>query len=462
MTVGTVQRTINLFKSALEGFKADIPLIQLERLAIMVHRAMTVQARIFHTPEHIFDLVDGDNPLLSLAALFHDLVYYQVDQGFDPEIHEIVTLYILEEAGQLSIRPAAAANDALVALTMEVFGFKPGQTLSPSNGLNEFLSAVVMNKKLEGIIDVTDLLKATACIEATIPFRRSATPHDSPPHVLERRLSAISAQRGLGLTPEEIREGVKWAVTFANRDVANFSEEDTGKFLDNTWKLIPETNPSLRLRGVYSIHSYRAALQKMEGFLRFLDPDDIYQTYRGVPAAGEYQRMVALAYRNVYTAREYLAIKLLSAAIVEALADITGGDAPVALLIGEMEGDEQISSLEDLLPEINISPQAKVGSTLFGLLAFGRASVSSFDMQNSPLSLFIYKFLGSDDVKLHLNVAREMFDGALAPLDFLNQLPAGLIVPLARACAALAITRSAALYAYAAARETANESEQPV
>lgn len=452
MATGTIQKTINLFKNALEGFNANISLIQLEKLAIMVHRAMTAQARSFHTPEHIFDLTDGANPLLALAALFHDIVYYQVDDGFTPEIHEILTPYILEETGRLSIRPEAAA-DPLFALTLAVFGFEPGQTLLPTKGLNEFLSAVVMNKKLEGIIGVTDLIKATACIEATIPFRRSTTPQESPQHILEQRLIAINTQQHWDMPLAEIRETVKWAVIFANKDVANFSEEDTGKFLDNTWKLIPETNPSLRMRGVYSIRSYREALQKMEGFLRFLDPDDIYESYRGAPPEGEYQRMVALAFRNVYTGREYLAIKLLSAAIVEALANITGGDAPVALLIGEMEGDENNSSLEDMLPDIDVSPQAKVGSTLFGLLAFGRSSASSFDMQNSPLALFIYKCLGADNVKLYLNIAREMFDGNLAPRAFLDQLPVELIVPIARACAVLAITRSAALNEYAATRE---------
>lgn len=451
MATGTIQRTITLFKSALEGFDAPISLIQLERLAIMVHRAMTAQARSFHTPEHIFELADGSNPLLALAALFHDIVYYQVDDGFAPEIHEILAPYILEEEDRLSIRPDIA--DPLLRLTMAVFGFEPGQTLSPMHGLNEFLSAVVMNKKLEGIVDVTDLIKTTACIEATIPFRRSTTIQDSPPYILEQRLSAINARQHWGMPLEEIREAVRWAVVFANRDVSNFSEEDTGRFLDNTWKLIPETNPSMRLRGVYSLRSYREALQKMEGFLRFLDPDDIYESYRGAPPPGEYQRMVALAFRNVYTGREYLGIKLLSAAIGEALADVTGGDAPVALLLGEVEGNETSGSLEDLLPDIEVSPQAKVGSTLFGLLAFGRSSASSFDMQNSPLSLFIYKYLGSDNVKLYLNVAREMFDGNLASRAFLDQLPAGLIVPIARACAVLAITRSAALNEYAAARE---------
>jgi hypothetical protein len=451
MATGTIQRTITLFKSAVEGFNATISLIQLERLAIMVHRAMTAQARSFHTPEHIFELADGSNPLLALAALFHDIVYYQVDDGFAPEIHDILAPYILEEEDRLSIRPDIA--DPLLMLTMAVFGFEPGQTLSPMHGLNEFLSAVVMNKKLEGIVDVTDLIKTTACIEATIPFRRNATIQDSPPYILEQRLDAINAQQHWGMPLEEIREAVKWAVVFANRDVSNFSEEDTGKFLDNTWKLIPETNPSMRLRGVYSLRSYREALQKMEGFLRFLDPDDIYESYRGAPPPGEYQRMVALAFRNVYTGREYLGIKLLSAAIGEALANITGGDAPVALLLGEVEGNETSGSLEDLLPDIEVSPQAKVGSTLFGLLAFGRSSASSFDMQNSPLSLFIYKYLGSDNVKLYLNVAREMFDGNLTSRAFLDQLPAGLIVPIARACAVLALTRSAALNEYAASRE---------
>ena len=459
METGTIQKTVALFKSALEGLHADISLIELENLAIMVHRAMTVQARTFHTPEHIFDLADASNPWLALAALFHDIVYYQVDEGFTPEIYNTLAPYIQDPHGDM-ILTAPATDDLSFAITCEVFDVEAGQSLAQFRGLNEFLSALVMNKKLTGIVSTTDLLEVTACIEATIPFRGFNDLQQSPGDILAKRLTAINARYTLGMQRDDIIAAVKRAVTFANKDVANFSEKDTGRFLDNTWKLLPETNPSLRLRGVYSIHSYREALQKMEGFLHFLDPDDIFESYKGTPPEGDYQRMVALAYRNVYTAREYLGIKLLAAAILEAMAAVTGGDAPVALFLGDIEGDENCKRVDTLLPEVDIAPSVKVGSTLFGLLAFGRASASSFDMQNSPLSLFIYKHLGTDDVKFYLDRARDMFDGLLEAKDFLDQLPMQMLRPIANVCATMALTRKDAILAYIATRiETVPDEE---
>lgn len=451
METGTIQKTVELFKHAFEGLQADYSLVELENLAIMVHRAMTVQARTFHTPEHIFELADASNPWLALAALFHDIVYYQVDEGFTPEIYQTLTPYIEDPYGAM-ILIAPNANDLSFAITCEVFDVHAGQRLSEFKGLNEFLSALVMNKKLAGIVSTTDLLQVTACIETTIPFRGVNDLQQSPGNILAKRLRAINEHYSLGMEKAEIIIAVQRAVEFANRDVANFSEKDTGKFLDNTWKLLPETNPSLRLRGVYSIHSYREALQKMEGFLRFLDPDNIFESYKGAPDPSSYQRMVALAYRNVYTAREYLGIKLLAAAILEAVATLTGGDAPVALFMGDIEGAENCKRVENLLPAVDIAPSVKVGSTLFGLLAFGRASASSFDMQNSPLSLFIYKHLGTDDVKFYLNQARDMFDGIVDAKTFLDQLPAPTLIPIANLCATMAVTRREAILEYISTR----------
>lgn len=452
MDTGTIQRTITLFKDALEGLRASISLIELEDVAIMIHKAMTVQARTFHTPEHIFGLADASNPILALAALFHDVVYYQVDEGFIPEIHDVLDFYITEEDGKIVLIDHVTPDDLAFALTLKVFGFEAGQTLYAFNGLNEFLSALLMNKKLEGFVNETDLLKTTICIEATIPFRGRNDRGETPADVLARRLKDIDEQYELEMSSEEIKQAVKWAVVFSNRDVDNFCEQETGKFLDNTWKLLPETNPALRWRGIYSIQNYRRALQKMERFLGSLNPDHIFNSYKGEPSEGEYGRMVALAYRNVYTAREYLGIKLLSAAILEAMADIAGGDAPVALFMGDFEDSDDSRHLGHLLPEVQTAPMIDVGSTVFGLLAFGRASASSFDMQNSPLSLFVYKQLGPDSVRHYLNLAWRMFDGEVPPKAFLDELPIDLVVPIASACAELAITRRSALQEYAASR----------
>lgn len=451
MDIGTIQKTIKLFKEALEGLHAEIPLLKLEGLAIMVHKAMAVQARYFHTPEHIFTLFDAFNPIQALAALYHDIVYYQVDEGFTPEVHALIAPYLREEGGRLSLIEHADPADAAFARALAIFAFEPGQRLSPFGGQNEFLSALTMNLSLDGIVESTDLLKATACIEATIPFRGVNVRGESPADVLERRLSAINARHDCGMGDEEIAQAVELAVSLSNRDVASFAEQDTALFLDGTWKLLPETNPSLRLKGIYSIRNYRQAMQKMAGFLNTLNPDVIFNRYRNVPPADEYAEMVRLAYQNVYTARDYLAIKLLTAAILEALAELTGGDAPMALFMGDIEIDgKDYVRVEDFLPLPPPNSPGADTSPIFRLLMYGRAGDSSFDMSNSPLSLFIYQRLGMENCAQLLERSAELFNGQLSPENYLDQLPLDVIVPIATACAVMATTRSAGLRDYLA------------
>jgi hypothetical protein len=426
-----------------------IPLIELEDIGIMVHEAMTVQARSFHTPAHIFELADASNPIQALAALFHDVVYYQVDEGFTPEIADVLMPYIAIDGERIRPKILDGNGDTVYRITLDVFDFEPGQTLPSQQGQNEFLSALLMNRLLADHVRPSDLAKVTACIEATIPFRGDNARGESPPDLLEQRLTALNRQLDFGMSEEAIYDAVRWAVAFSNRDVDNFSERDTGSFLDNTWKLLPETNPSLRMRGIYTIGNYRRALEKMEAFLRQLDPETIFNEYRGEPPPGEYQRMVALAHRNVTTARQYLGIKLMAAAVLEALGDITGGDAPVALFMGAIDGGEDARRMEDYLPQVRADTSVDELSTLFGLLAFGRASSSSFDLQNSPLALFIYKKLGWDRIQHLLGRAKVMFQGELGAADFLAELPPDMLIAITRACAAMASTRREALLAYA-------------
>lgn len=452
MGPGTIQKTITLFRDALDGLNVTIPLIQLEELAIMVHEAMTVQARHFHTPEHIFSLADGEDPIQALAALFHDVVYYEVDEGFIPQVEEVLAPYIKKTDGSLRLAGNINPDDSYYYLTLDVFGFRAGDTLVSTRGQNEFLSALLMNEQLKGILRPQDLVQIAVCIEATIPFRGRNAAGESPAEVLERRLRAMNTTYGFGMTVPQIVNAVLRAVVFSNKDVENFSERDTGRFLDNTWKLLPESNPSLRLRGVYAISSYRRALEHMEDFLLHLDPETIFNQYRDEPPTGVYERMRALAHRNVHTARQYLGIKLLAIGILEALAEITGGDAPVALFMGAIDSEPSARRLDDYLPDVSAVPSVDESSTLFGLLAFGRASSSSFDMQNSPLSLFLFKLLGWERARALLAEAKVMFNGEIDARAFLRRMPSDMIVPVANACAEMASTRRAALRAYAETR----------
>jgi len=448
---GTIQRTITLLHTALHELGADMPLAEEERLAVMIHQAMTVQARWFHTPEHVFDLVQPGRPHATLAALFHDLVYYQVDQGLLPKVTRLVQPSVETREDELRIRAGADAGDTQLEMTMAVFGMQRGGTLSPFGGMNEFLSALVMNRTLGGVVRLVDLLRATACIEATIPFRMPDQDGLTPPEALAVRLARASDTMGLALSPEAVKDAVRQAVAFSNGDVANFGEKEATRFLDNTWKLLPETNPSLRVQGVYTVKSYRVALQKMEGFLRSLDPATIFLRYDGVPSEEEYRRKLSRARRNVITARSYLGIKLLTAAILDALAEISGGDAPMALFMGDIGEKRKGSRLEDYLPTYHAAKDLVLDVTLHDLLAHGRASASSFDLQNSPLSLFIYLHLGSDGFSSFLESARRMFDGSLEAREFLGILPRGLMTAIAECCGKMAFTRRPALQAFVAA-----------
>lgn len=447
MATGTVHRTIRLLQDALEQLNVSIPLRDLERIGVMVNRAMSAQERSFHTPEHIFDLVEPGNPHMTLAALFHDIVYYQVDQGFTPEIEAIIRPYIDVTDGSISLSKDIDPSSRAFFGCAAVFGFSPGQELSAFGGLNEFLSALVMDIEFEGRISDRDLLITTASIEATIPFRGEDEDGNTPAVLLSGRVKKTSNDFSLGLDDHAVDETVKSAVTFANKDVRNFAEDDVGRFLDNTWKLLPETNPSLRMTGLYSIVNYRIALQKMEGFLRFLNPNSIFCRHKGVPSEKEYAAIVKLAHRNVEVARDYLGIKLLTAAVLEALAVLTGGDAPVSLFMGDIGAEEKGGKISDHLAELSGDSSSDTNETLYNLLAYGRASASSFDLRNSPLSLFIYVKLGNDGFLEMLGAAKKMFDGEIDQKEFINTLPNDLASSVAHACGEMAFTRREALAA---------------
>lgn len=440
---GTVHRTIGLLQSALAELKAEIDPLAVEHIGVTVHRAMSMQQRSFHTPEHIFDLSDPADAHSTLAALFHDTVYYQVDGGFLAEIGEILSPYISIEDGAIRIRKNIPRDSRPFFGTAGIFGFTPGQVLSPFGGLNEFLSALVMNLLLHDIVRDADLLIATASIEMTIPFRGPDQEGQRPPERLERRIRDINETFSLNLPEEEIHRAVVAAVRFANRDVWNFAEEDPGRFLDNTWKLLPESNPELRVQGLYSVSSYGTALMKMEGFLGGLNARDVFQTYRDYPEQKDYEGLLKRATTNLSTAHAYLGIKMISAGLLQALAERTGGDAPMSFFMGDIDPEHEDHILSAHLPE-NPPCFDRVhhkDTILHRLLEQGRAHSSAFDLQNSPLSLFIYRCLKDDEIIRGIEAARRYIRSEGTGREVLETVPPHLTAAIARATAFMAFTR---------------------
>src|SRR5512136_1908320 len=129
-------------------------------------------------------------------------------------------------------------------------------------------------------------------------------------------------------------------------------------------------------------------------------------------------------------------------AVLESLAQATGGDAPVSLFMGGLpRGGEKPQGLEALLPRTPIPAWVDADSDMYRLLAVGRVSETSFDIKNSPLALFLYKSLQPPEIESLLAAGREMFAGGLPPEAFLAQMDRGVVAAVARACAALVHTR---------------------
>ena len=453
MKTGTIQSLIDVLEQAFCNLNLDIPAEELEDLAITIHKAMSVEGRHYHTPEHVLSLSDSNNPIQSLAAFFHDIVYYQVDRGFSSEVMDIISPYIgfdPRNESEMFLVSQARPDDLCFRVTLDIFNFTAGQKLYDAPGFNEFLSALVMGKKLHPLLPEKILLQIIVYIEATIPFRGKNEFGVGPFETLEARLKKACRDHQIPMTQDEIVQTIQGAVVFANKDVENFSEKDPAMFLCNTWKLLPENNLALRSGQIYSVRDYRQALQRTDKHLDIIKPESIFHSYKGVPPNEEYLERLSYARKNIETARAYLGVKLLNIAILEALADVTGGDAPLSLFMGDVghNGDDA-RRLENILPPVQLHPTVDPNSILYELLESGRGAPADFnDLKNAPLSLFLYQSLGPERVQYYLQYAREMFDGDLQPEKFLETIDAGILSTIAEVCARMVLTRSEKLLRY--------------
>jgi len=425
------QRCLDQLVWATQQLNPDVKLEQLTKTADLIVQTMTGPWRYFHTPDHIFEVGGEDDPIEMLAALFHDLVYVQVDQSLGINLSWYISPFIKETAGQLYIRDTnELPKDEIFDLVTAIFGFSPGQLLSPLAGQNEFLSALVSAKTLDSLLPRRYLAEITACIEATIPFRPKLHSGVTVGEALHDRLEEANSRFQLGMTATEIRDAAQRSIRLANRDVGNFAHPDSAYFLSNTWNLMPETNHNLKNSNSYTVYEYRIALQKMEGFLSFLKPELVFHKFHNEPTEQEYQEMVERTRHNLEVSRLYLGTKLVSIAVLEALSTHLGRDVPISTMMGELPTSGVASmGLEQLLPKVPqpCLPKTDLEAEVLNLLEHGLARSTSYDLKNSPLATFIAKSLGFAEVRRLLVKAREFFQGVITAENFLAECSPALV-----------------------------------
>ena len=449
MTIATINRFISLFHDAFDAMELRVTMADIERMAMLVHHSMESKTRAYHTASHVFYMCDGMNPRQVLAALFHDVVYFQLDGGVPPHAASLLADVVRLEGGTVWIQNALS-EDAAVTLCVDIFGFRAGQSLPLYGGMNEFLSAIVAARMLHGHVTMVDLIAIVACIEATIPFRAPDAQGKSATDVLAQRVQAQYQQRVSTLSAADqalaTETVMKDAVQLANRDVGSFGEPDPGLFLSSTWLLIDESNAPLAAVGIYSLKEYRMALRRMDLFLSALNSEHIFQSHDGYPDDTEMARLRTIATRNIAFACNFLDAKITSTAIIEALAHCTGPDCPISMFLGDIRSSEgKPDRVEDFLPA---APQGQHTQTeLLRVLERGRTLQSANHLMASPLTAFVYRYLGHEGTHLAMVEARKMFDGVLSAEEFLRALNRNMVKDVIQACARIALSRQDALLA---------------
>ncbi len=421
---GEQKRCLDCLVSSIEQLGGRVDIAKLEQIAELIIQTMRGPWRYFHTSEHIFEVGGSVDPIEVLAALFHDLVYVQVDQGVSFNISSALSPFVKEVRSLLVIRDETdLPDDTMYQLVGSVFGFEPGKTLSPFAGQNEFLSAVIAAKSLEPFLSASPIAEIATCIEATIPFRPVSPSGLSAIELLHERLVSANRDFNLGWSDAQTVEIVKRAVRLANRDVENFASPNSSNFLDNTWNLMPETNHELTNVNSYTVGGYRRSLQKMAGFLNFLKPELVFQQFMQEPDDETYANLIARTRKNIEVAKLYLGIKLITIAILEALSYRLGRDIPLSTMMGELRVPGfQTSVLEDYLPNKQIAYQleSQLQREVLDLLEIGRNQESPYDIKNSPVSTFIIKSIGFAETDNFLKKAQDFFAGNISAEEFLS------------------------------------------
>jgi len=431
-----VHDIVNALWRALHDIGSSAETNEIERWGFSIHAALSAPGREFHNHDHVISIAREGDALETIAALYHDAVYIQVDQGPPRSMRAEMERALAPTDGGWRVL-ASAATDQVTADVLAVFGRRVGDLVTTTSGLNELASALVASVQLESALDRHQRLAVAACIEQTVPFRTN------PVAELRDRLAT------LGIAGDELTTMVTRALRVGNRDVENFAHNDPAQFLDNTWKLLPESNPALHYPMVYTVRDYRIALQKMEGFLSWLPAERVFHAWGDEPKPEIHARRVARAAGNVQLAVRYLRAKLYSIALVEAIAELTGGDVPLDYFMGggKSGGRTDAKKIETYLPYMGSARD--LDPPLQRLLAEGRASESSFDTKPSPVGAFLHSTVGEAAVMKGVEMAKRWWAGAGDAHSFISAQPAKPVAAIARAAANIIDTRRDRLFALA-------------
>jgi hypothetical protein len=430
---------IDDLKSSLQALGSDPDPRQLEDWATLIHECLSTESRKFHSVHHVFEISAGCDPLQLLAAFFRDTINCSADGGLTPRQAAYVEGILSRDKQYL-----APTDDSVVLLIMDIFGLKQEQCICDYEGINIYLSAILMARVLP--LTEHQIFKVAALLEATIPFRGPNEIGETALDILFQRVIAVNARRKLGSTEDEIVDLIQRAADLNNRTLGNFASEDAVYFLDHTWSLLPEHSKALRRSLLYTVNDMCQACDEMLRFLEGLDSSVVFQSFRGVPPDDETSFFEQRLSSNLEKGIKYIRAQLLSTAIVSAVATLTGGDAPMSFFAGDLPTHKYRSvRLGENFPTFSYQKLYNCDRDVYLILTRGRQLEQSFDTRNSPIAAFVYATLGDGGVARALHECHQFPLTPEESQQLLRRLPRSNVMMIALDIAAIAVSRAEAI-----------------
>jgi len=415
-------------------------------LATIVFESMYTKGRVYHSMEHVFNIIENCdvelNPMLILSVLFHDVIYFSVDKCFQQSQLEFLRGVLAfeentdeEKDEEMELQPqqpltlaSDAQEDPINDMLVRLFGLEAGMTL-PKFGTNEFLSAVVGVRALSKWLNHAQLTQLAACIEGTIPFR---PPSDDGKTAMDRlydRLVLVAPNE-----PEEwLVETIHFTATMANCDLCSFDSSDFDFFLDSSWSLIPEFRATI-LDEDCSLREYYQEFLAMEGRTKFLTMSvpNIFQAFRNIPPKKEMVAKQNKARENLNASNDYAQVRRLEYMALMELVTVIGENPDT------LHG-RRFLHLE--LPETQ--PYSEEHKDLVRrLLHVGRRTGYAWDPVKTSLGTFLYDRLGKKGVDTAVEVGKNETAGNYA---LLNHLPKDVVEAIASSLCDVLPNRSSSL-----------------
>ena len=291
----------------------------LNQISQIIVETMEGNNRYFHSFDHILTLIKTDDPLIILAALFHDLIYIQVDQQIRFNLTPYLNSFIEEKNGDLFIKSNFNNKEKELEIILRIFDVNKEDNLSQFRGINEFLSALSAAMILSPYLPLVIITRLVTIIELTIPFRKPKKKDLSIIQQLQKRLEGVNEQFHLGLEKADIILTITQAVELANLDISGFALTNVEDFIYNTWLLLPETNHGLISLEKSTVNEYCIALAKTEKFISSLYPELIFHRYNNEPSLDVWQNLMIRCENNLKVTKLYLSSIVLSLSIIDAL-----------------------------------------------------------------------------------------------------------------------------------------------